>query len=138
MKRLVLSFVLVACVFGGAAPAAGKVRRETRKIEGIIYFTNNSVDKYDFLVELFSSRKRRVDAMRMKEPQRDFVFDGLKPGIYYLQVSGSPRICLLQYKVDVRQTQPERLRVFGDADCGKSKIAGLPSPRPFPQDHENR
>jgi hypothetical protein len=49
-----------------------------------------------------------------------------------LQVVASPR-CILQYEVDAREKQPERLQVFGDADCGKAKVKGLPKPQPIPR-----
>ena len=62
----------------------------------------------------------------------NFEFKGLKPGVYYVQVSGE-NICLLQYEVDATKQDPERLRVFGDAGCGHHQVAGLPAPRPVPR-----
>ena len=134
--RFVLSFFLLTNVFCCAAFAsrAGKSKPAARSIEGIVYFTNNSPDDYTFLVELFDAKRRRV-AVKWSEAHGLFEFKNLKPGKYYLQVSGS-NICLLQYEVDARREQPERLRVFGDADCGKAKVNGLPKPRPTPRDEQ--
>lgn len=135
LKRAVLSSVLLTAALCTAAHAKAEGRRKTaaRSIVGIVYFTNNSPDDYAFLVELFDSRRRRV-AVKWTEGQTGkFEFKGLKPGKYYLQVSG-PDICLLQYEVDATEKQPERLQVFGDAGCGHHSVPGLPMPRPAPRD----
>ena len=138
LKRIVLpSLVLLTalCLFMHAAHAAGEGKTAKRSIEGIVYFTNNSPDDYMFLVELFDSKRRRV-AVKWTEGQTgNFEFKGLRPAKYYLQVSGS-NICLLQYEVDVREKQPERLQVFGDAGCGHHSVAGLPKPKPIPRDKQ--
>ena len=136
LKRAFLSSVLLAVALCAAAHASGEGESKTnaRTIEGKVYFTNNSPDVHDFPVELFDSKRRRVAAKRT-EPSGHFEFKGLRPGRYYLQVNIGPR-CLLQYAVDARETQPERLRLFGDADCGRSKVAGLPKPRPVPRDKQ--
>ena len=129
-----LSSALLAVALCAAAHASGGGDKDARAIEGIVYYTNNSPDDYQFLVELFDSSKSRRVAAKWTEGQTgQFEFKGLKAGVYYLQVSASPR-CLLQYEVDVREKQPERLRVFGDADCGKARVEGLPRPRPVPRD----
>jgi hypothetical protein len=134
LKRAALSSVLLAAALCAAARASDGDDKDTRAIEGIVYYTNNSPDDYQFLVELFDSSKSRRVAVKWTEGQTGrFEFKGLKAGVYYLQVVASPR-CLLQYEVDVREKQPERLRVFGDADCGKAKVEGLPKPRPAPRD----
>jgi hypothetical protein len=140
MKILILSALLLMTALGGTALVAQEGKNTPRTIEGMVYFTNDSPKDNAFMVELFSrggARTRRVAVMWTEGQSGHFEFKGLKAGIYYLQVSGSPRICLLQYKVDARKKQPERLRVFGDADCGRSKVAGLPKPRAIPRD-ENR
>jgi hypothetical protein len=136
VKIIVLSSLLLITALCAAAHASGGGESKTaaRTIEGKVYFTNNSPDVYDFTVELFDSKRRRVAAERT-EPKGHFEFKGLKADKYYLQVSIGPR-CLLQYAVDARKKQPESLRVFGDADCGKAKIAGLPAPRPVPRDKQ--
>ena len=129
--------MLLALTLAGPALAAQVGNSARRTIEGTVYFTNNSPKDNAFLVELFrgGARKRRV-AVKWTEGQSGyFEFKGLKPGIYYLQVSGS-NICLLQYSVDARKKQPERLQVFGDAGCGHHKVAGLPDPRPIPRDED--
>jgi hypothetical protein len=135
MKRIALLCVLLAsCICGGAQAAdkAGR-RKVTRSIVGIVYFTNNSPEDYSFLVELFEGRtKRRVAAKWTEGQGGGFEFKGLRPGVYYVQVSGS-NICLLQYEVDASKGQPERLQVFGDAGCGHHSVAGLPEPRPVPR-----
>jgi hypothetical protein len=121
----------------GTALAAQERGNAQRTIEGTVYFTNNSPEDNAFLVELFrgGARKRRV-AVKWTEGQSGyFEFKRLKPGVYYLQVSG-PNICLLQYRVDASKAQPERLQVFGDAGCGHHKVAGLPRPRPIPRDKD--
>jgi hypothetical protein len=132
MKRTVLLCLILASCIGVGAHAADKTGRRagTRSIAGIVYFTNNSPEDYAFLVELFEGRTRRRVAAKWTEGQSgSFEFKGLRPGVYYLQVSGE-NICLLQYKVDASKGQPERLRVFGDADCGHRTAPGLPAPRP--------
>jgi hypothetical protein len=131
MKRTVLLCVLLTACLGGGALGADKGGRGSRSIVGIVYFTNNSPDDYTFLVELFEGRakKRRVAAKWTDGQSGNFEFKGLRPGVYYVQVSGA-NICLLQYEVDASRAQPERLQVFGDAGCGHHTVAGLPAPRP--------
>src|ERR1051325_10267777 len=127
LKRVVLSSILLTFALCAAARAEGegKSKTDARTIEGIVYYTNNSPDDYQFLVELFDSKRRRMAAKWTEGQTGRFEFKGLKPAKYYLQVVASPR-CILQYEVDATEKQPERLRVFGDADCGKSKVKGLP------------
>ena len=134
LKRLALSSVLLALALCSAAYARAerKLKTAARSIEGIVYFTNNSPEDYTFLVELFDSRRRRVAVKWTEGRTGHFEFEGLKAAKYYLQVSGS-NICLLQYEVDAREEQPERLQVFGDADCGRRKVKGLPAPRQVPR-----
>jgi hypothetical protein len=134
LKRIIPASVLLTIVLCAAVAALGEGKTDTRSIEGMVYFTNNAPDVHDFLVELFNSKRGRV-AARQTEPSGHFEFKGLRPGKYYLQVSIGPR-CLLQYEVDAREKQPESLRVFGDADCGRSKIKGIPKPRPVPRDKQ--
>lgn len=139
MKRTALLCVFLAtCLCVGALGADKLGRgRVTRSIVGTVYFTNNSPDDYTFLIELFEGRtKRRVAAKWTDGRSGNFEFKGLRPGVYYLQVSGE-NICLLQYKVDASKQDPERLRVFGDADCGHYQhVEGLPKPRPVPRDQK--
>lgn len=134
-KRAALSSLLliVALCAAAHAKAEGKRKNAARSIVGIVYFTNNSPDDYAFLVELFDSRRRRVSVKWTEGQTGKFEFKGLKPGKYYLQVSG-PDICLLQYEVDATEKQPERLQVFGDAGCGHHSVGGLALPRPVPRD----
>ncbi|MBV8855971.1 MAG: hypothetical protein JOZ02_03330 [Acidobacteria bacterium] len=133
MKRTALLCVLLTTCLCGGAPGADKTGRGTRSVVGIVYFTNNSPEDYSFLVELFEGRaKRRVAAKWTDGRSGNFEFKGLRPGVYYVQVSG-PNICLLQYEVDASKGQPERLQVFGDADCGHNKPLGLPAPRRVPR-----
>ena len=135
MKRTVLLCILLtACLCGGALGADKTGRKKgTRSIVGIVYFTNNSPDDYTFLVELFEGRaKRRVAAKWTDGQSGNFEFKGLRPGVYYVQVSGE-NICLLQYEVDASKQDPERLQVFGDAGCGHHHVDGLPAPRPVPR-----
>jgi hypothetical protein len=131
MKRLLLLFLLLTAAPVSLAWGEGGGKTVTRTIEGMVYFTNNAPEVHDFPVELFDSKRRRLAAKRT-EPSGHFEFEGLRPGRYYLQVNVGPR-CLLQYAVDARLKQPERLRVFGDADCGRAKVEGLPAPRPVPR-----
>jgi hypothetical protein len=135
MKRTVLLCVLLLSLLCGVLQAADKTGRKKseRTVSGIIYFTNNSPEDYSFLIELFEGRaKRRVAAKWTDGQSGNFEFKGLRPGVYYVQVSG-PDICLLQYRVDASKGQPEHLQVFGDAGCGHHKVAGLPAPRPVPR-----
>ena len=133
LKRLALSSVLLSISLCAAARVVADCEEKpTRKIEGVVYFTNNSPDDYAFLVELFDSRRRRVAAKWTEGQTGRFEFTGLRFAKYYIQVVASPR-CVLQYEVDAREKQPERLQVFGDADCGRSKVKGLPAPRPVPR-----
>jgi hypothetical protein len=135
MKRIALLCLLLAAGLCGGARADDKTarKRADRTVSGIVYFTNNSPEDYTFLVELFEGRaKRRVAAKWTDGQSGGFEFKGLRPGVYYVQVSG-PDICLLQYRVDASKGQPEHLQVFGDAGCGRHKVAGLPAPRPVPR-----
>ena len=135
MKRTVLLCVLLLSLLCGGSRAADKTgrKRPERTVSGIVYFTNNSPKDYTFLIELFEGRARRRVAAKWTNGQSgDFEFKGLRPGVYYVQVSG-PNICLLQYKVDASSRQPEPLQVFGDAGCGNHTVEGLPAPRPVPR-----
>ena len=135
MKRpVLLCLILASCLCGGALAADKTERRAgTRSIVGIVYFTNNSPDDYAFFVELFEGRtKRRVAAKWTEGQSGNFEFKGLRPGVYYLQVSGE-NICLLQYEVEASKGQPERLQVFGEAGSGHHTLPGLPAPRPVPR-----
>ena len=138
MKRKILLCVLLTCWLCGGTPAAdkGRGRKPARTVSGIVYFTNNSPQDNSFFVELFAGRAKRRIAARWTEGQSgSFEFKGLRPGVYYVQVSGT-NICLLQYEVDTTRSQPEHLRVFGDAGCGHHKVAGLPKPRPIARDED--
>ena len=135
MKRTILLCVLLTCWLCGGAPAAdkGRGKKPERTVSGVVYFTNNSPRDNSFFVELFDGRAKRRIAARWTEGQSgSFEFKGLRPGVYYVQVSGT-NICLLQYEVDTTRSQPEHLRVFGDAGCGHHHVAGLPAPRPLPR-----
>ena len=132
LKRVILSSLLLLAALCAAARAEGEGKTRTRMIEGMVYFTNDSPDVYEFSVELFNSKFRRVAAKRTERDSGYFEFKGLRPGLYYVQVLINSR-CLLQYEVDARNGQPERLRVFGDAGCGQHQIVGLPAPRPVPR-----
>ncbi len=130
---LVLSLILSAAAPCASARASGGGKKGTRTVEGMVYFTNDSPDVYNFPVELFDSKFRRVAAKRTARESGHFEFKGLRPGKYYLQVLVSAR-CLLQYEVDARRGQPERLTILGDAGCGRHQIPGMPAPRPVPRD----
>lgn len=134
LKRVVLSSLILLAALCAAAHAKGEgeSKKRTRTIEGMVYFTNNSPDVYQFPVELFDSKFRRIAAKRTEDDSGYFEFKGLRPAKYYLQVLINSR-CLLQYEVDARKAQPERLQVFGDAGCGHHQIVGLPAPRPVPR-----
>ena len=134
MKRTVLLFVLLISFFCGGSQAADKAgrRRAARTVSGTVYFTNNSPDDYSFFIELFAGRERRRVAAKWTADSGHFEFKGLRPGVYYVQVSG-PSICLLQYEVDASEAQPKRLTILGDAGCGHHQVAGLPAPRPVPR-----
>ena len=135
MRRTTLLFAMLLSLLCGGSQAADKAgrKRPERTVSGIVYFTNNSPQDYSFLIELFEGRARRRVAAKWTDGQGGgFEFKGLRPGVYYVQVSG-PNICLLQYKVDASSRQPEPLQVFGDAGCGNHKVAGLPAPRPVPR-----
>ena len=134
MKRTVLLCVLLLSCLCGGASGAGRAGRgkAARTVSGIVYFTNNSPEDYTFLVELFEGRAKRRVAAKWTISHGYFEFKGLRPGVYYVQVSG-PNICLLQYEVDATKGQTEHQRVFGDAGCGHHTVAGLPAPRPVPR-----
>lgn len=135
VKRTVLLCSLLAALLCGGSTASASVRakKPARTVSGIVYFTNNSPRDNSFFVELFAGRAKRRIAARWTEGQSgSFEFKGLRPGVYYVQVSGT-NICLLQYEVDTTRSQPDYLRVFGDAGCGHHHVAGLPAPRPLPR-----
>ena len=135
LKRVVLATVLLTVALCAAARAEGEgeSKGRTRTVSGMVYFTNNSPDVYAFPVELFNSKFKRIASRRTESDSGYFEFKGLRPGLYYVQVLINNR-CLLQYEVDARKGQPERLQVFGDAGCGQHQIVGLPAPRPVPRD----
>ena len=134
MMRTALLCILVASCLCGAARATDKTGRKKpdRVVSGMIYFTNNTPKDKNLLVELFAGRAKRRVAARWTERSGYFEFKGLRPGVYYLQISGK-NICLLQYEVDVSEAQPEEMTILGDADCGHHAVAGLPAPRPIPR-----
>lgn len=133
MKRtILLSLVLAACLCGGPGAAAGQGGRKGRAVSGMIYFTNNAPEDGSHFVELFAGRARRRLAAKWTEGGGYFEFKGLRPGVYYLQIS-CPNICLLQYEVDASKGRPEQLTILGDAGCGHHRVAGLPAPRPLPR-----
>ncbi|MFL6336347.1 MAG: hypothetical protein ACJ754_23845 [Pyrinomonadaceae bacterium] len=134
MKRIVLACVVLFTSLCGSALGEEKAGRGkgARTVSGIVYFTNNSPEDYTFLVELFRGSVKRRVAVKWTERRGYFEFKGLRPGLYYVQVSG-PSICLLQYEVDASSKQPAHLQVFGDADCGRQQVPGLPAPRPVPR-----
>jgi hypothetical protein len=134
-KTILLLFLLLTAAPVARASDEGEGKAAARSIGGMVYYTNNTPEDNAFLVELFDSKRRRVSVKWTEGQTGRFEFKGLKAGRYYLQVSASPR-CLLQYEVDAREKQPERLRVFGDADCGRAKVEGLPKPRPVPRDRQ--
>ena len=134
-KRVVLPSLLLLAALCAAARAEGEgeSKTRTRTISGMVYFTNDSPDVYDFPVELFDSKFRRIAATRTPRDRGYFEFKGLRPAKYYFQVLINSR-CLLQYEVDARRGQPERMTILGDADCGgPHQIVGLPAPRPVPR-----
>lgn len=135
-KKVVVSslLLLVALCAGARASGEGESKSRTRTISGTVYFTNDSPEVYEFPVELFDSKFRRIAAKRTPRDHGYFEFKGLRPGRYYFQVLISSR-CLLQYEVDAREEQPKRMTVLGDADCGgPHRIVGMPAPRPVPRD----
>lgn len=129
-----MSSVLLTVALCAVAHAKGEGRQKTatRTISGTVYFTNNTPDVHDFLVELFDSKFRRIAATRTPRDGGYFEFKGLRPGKYYFQVLINSR-CLLQYEVDARREQPEQMTILGDAGCGHHQIVGLPAPRPVPR-----
>ena len=139
VKICALSSLLLITALCAAAHASGEgeSKSRTRTVSGMVYFTNNSPDVYAFPVELFNSKFRRVAAKRTPDDGGYFEFKRLRPGLYYVQVLINNR-CLLQYEVDARKGQPERLQVFGDAGCGHHQIVGLPAPRPVPRNRKKR
>ena len=132
LKRVVLSSLVMLAALCAAAHAEGEGEAKTRTISGTVYYTNNTPDVYDFPVELFDSKFRRIAATRTPRHGGYFEFKGLRPAKYYFQVLISPR-CLLQYEVDARNQQPESMTILGDAGCGHHQIVGLPAPRPVPR-----
>jgi hypothetical protein len=134
MKRIVLACLFLATCLCVGAPGEDKAGsgKGARTVSGVVYFTNNSPEDYTFLVELFRGRAKRRVAVQWTERRGHFEFKGLRPGVYYVQVSGE-NICLLQYEVDASSKQPEHLQVFGDADCGRRQVPGLPAPHPVPR-----
>lgn len=136
MKRSVLLVLLSACLSGGAHAAhrPAPKRPAARTVSGMIYFTNNTPKDRSYFVELYGRTKRRL-AAKWTRDSGFFEFKGLKPGVYYLQISG-PNICLLQYEVNASRRQPGQLTILGDAGCGRHQVAGLPAPRPLPRDEK--
>ena len=134
MKRTVLlCLALVSSLCAGARAADRPAARGAgRTVSGMIYFTNDTPKDKSYFVELFAGRAKRRLAAKWTEDSGYFEFKGLRPGVYYLQISG-PNICLLQYEVDASKREPRQLTVLGDAGCGHHRVAGLPAPRPLPR-----
>ncbi len=134
MRRTVPACVLLAALLcgGSAASAKGRVTKPARTVSGMIYFTNDTPPDKSYFIELFRGRPVRRLAAKWTRDSGYFEFKGLRPGVYYLQISG-PNICLLQYEVNAARTQPEQLTILGDAGCGRHRVAGLPAPRPLPR-----
>ena len=133
-RRVLLCFILAACLCGVARAADGGRRaKAARTVSGMIYFTNDTPKDKSYFVEIFAGRARRRLAAKWTRDSGYFEFKGLRPGVYYLQISG-PNICLLQYEVNASKTQPEQLTILGDAGCGHHRVVGLPAPRPLPRD----
>ena len=136
LKRtaLLLCLLLASCLCGGARAAGGPAGKgAARTVSGMIYFTNDTPEDKSYFIELFAGRAKRRLAAKWTEGDGYFEFKGLRPGVYYLQISG-PNICLLQYEVDASGRQPKQLTILGDAGCGHHHVAGLPAPRPLPRD----
>lgn len=134
MKRAALLCALLASCLCAGAPAAERPagRKAARTVSGMIYFTNDTPEDKSYFIELFAGRAKRRLAAKWTEDSGYFEFKGLRPGVYYLQISG-PNICLLQYEVDASKRQPKQLTILGDAGCGRHRVAGLPAPRPLPR-----
>jgi hypothetical protein len=132
-RTALLCTLLAACLCGGshAADRPGRAKA-ARTVSGMIYFTNDTPKDKSYFIELFAGRAKRRLAAKWTEGTGYFEFGGLKPGVYYLQISG-PQICLLQYEVDASKAQPRQLTILGDAGCGHHQVAGLPAPRPLPR-----
>lgn len=132
-RTVLLCTLLAACLCGGSRAADRPARAKApRTVSGMIYFTNDTPKDKSYFIELFDGRAGRRLAAKWTEDTGYFEFGGLRPGVYYLQISG-PQICLLQYRVDASKRQPEQLTILGDAGCGHHRVAGLPAPRPLPR-----
>lgn len=134
MKRTFLICLLLTAGLGGASHAADRGRRAkpARTVSGMIYFTNDTPKDKSYFIEIFAGRAKRRLAAKWTKDSGYFEFKGLRPGVYYLQISG-PNICLLQYEVDASRGEPRTLTILGDAGCGGHRVPGLPAPRPVPR-----
>lgn len=120
MKTLLLFALLLS------PPAAHARGGGRRVVAGTVYFTNNSPPVRKYLFQLYSYDMRRVVAEQDKAGLSGFRFKGVRPGRYFLHVSG-PYVCDLWYEVDVRRQREADLTILGDADCGAR--GGPPAPR---------
>lgn len=112
LTRTLLLFALL--LSPAAAPARGGGKRV---VAGTVYFTNNTPPERKYLFQLYSYDMRRVVAEQDRAGVSGFRFKDLKPGRYFLHVSG-PHICNLWYEVDARRQPETDLTILGDADCG--------------------
>ena len=98
------------------AVAAGPRVKADRVISGQVYFTNNSPERSDYAIELWTRDESRL--LRRSRATRDggFVLRRLRPAVYVFRIHG-PAGCLLRYKVDTRRRREFDMTIVMDAAC---------------------
>lgn len=118
MKSLLVGLAALVLVASAPAPAAHAARRDRadRVIYGQVYYTNNSPERYDYPIELWTGDERR--RLRRSKTMADggFRLKGLRPAVYVFRIGG-PAGCLLRYRVDTRRRKEFRMSIVMDAAC---------------------
>jgi hypothetical protein len=114
---LFIPLLMIPKVQGAAADS-----QKARRIEGIIYFTNNTPRNLDtFPIELYSRADRERNAARSAGANGVFKLTGIKLGKYLLRLTWPPDRCTLRYRVDVTKESGSNIRVIMDAACGSGR-----------------
>jgi hypothetical protein len=112
-SRIALALLLL--ILPAVAVAEGV--KETRRLSGNIYFTNNTPkDKSTYPIELYTTNRRKRVASTRPFDGHSFELNGIRAGKYLLKVT-RPGKCVLWYRVDLRTVPKLQVRVIMDAAC---------------------
>lgn len=129
LATLALLFITVLAPLAFAADRAARVRAN-RVISGQVYFTNNSPERSDYPIELWTGDQRRRLRRTRANRHGGFELRGLRPAVYIFHIHG-PRDCLLRYRVDTRRLKVFDMTILMDAACwGGDGAAGIRDAKP--------